>query len=191
MSIYEILSTKPHNKHYLNRYIKFIESRKQNSNEKVELHHICPRAKDLFPDYSSFTKNPWNKIQLTLKEHFIAHLLLYKCFGKSQAKAFHLMCNRTNSKTSKMYQKVRSFQIECFKQSNEQRIQNGTHNFLTNNPSKSNQHHRTGTKHTNESRMKTSLTMKSKPHLTCPHCGKVGPNGSILRWHFNNCRFKN
>lgn len=191
MSIYEILSTKPHNKHYLNRYLKFIQSRNSNTNTTVELHHICPRAKDLFPEYSSFSVNPWNKIQLTLKEHFIAHLLLYKTYGKSQAKAFHLMCNRTNSKNSKMYQNVRKYQIECFKQSNTERIENGTHNFLTNNPSKNGNHHRTGARHTSESKLKTRLSITSKPRLTCPHCKKEGAHSPMIRWHFNNCKYKN
>lgn len=189
MSIYQILSSKPHNKHYLNRYIKFIETRKQNYDGIIELHHICPRSKDLFPEYSSFAKHPWNKIKLSLKEHYIAHMILYKTFGKSQASAFHLMSNRTNSKTSKMYQKVRAYQIECFKQSNSERIEKGTHNFLTNNPSKSGNHHRTGAIHTPESKLKTSLSIKSKPNLTCPHCGKTGAHTPMKRWHFDNCKF--
>lgn len=25
--------------------------------------------------------------------------------------------------------------------------------------------------------------------LTCPHCGKVGGGGSMIRWHFDNCKY--
>ena len=105
MDIYRILFTKTHNLHYLKRYIKFIEHCKtlQPHDEKCEQHHILPKSKDMFPEYSSFRLHPWNKIQLTLRQHFIAHLLLWKAFGGRQAQAFKLMCIRNNSKSSRQY----------------------------------------------------------------------------------------
>jgi hypothetical protein len=30
-------------------------------------------------------------------------------------------------------------------------------------------------------------TQKPKPKIECPHCGKVGGQGTMNRWHFNNC----
>lgn len=30
----------------------------------------------------------------------------------------------------------------------------------------------------------------TKTLKTCPHCGKVGGGGSMLQWHFDNCRSK-
>ena len=94
MNIYNLLSSKPHNPHYLKRYYAFIEScRQTTSNPVVEKHHICPKAKDLFPEFSSFAKNPWNLISLSPRQHFIAHLLLWKTFGGRQTHAFHLMSN--------------------------------------------------------------------------------------------------
>ena len=85
MNIYAILASKPHNIHYLNRYIRFIEGcQRKNVNlspsEYIENHHICPKAKDMFPEYKDFTKNRWNKICVTARQHFIAHLILSKVY---------------------------------------------------------------------------------------------------------------
>lgn len=83
MDIYSILSSKPHNPHYLHKYIRFINNcQLKNVGYKgyTERHHICPKASDMFPEYKSFTQHPWNCVQLTLKQHYIAHLLLYKSY---------------------------------------------------------------------------------------------------------------
>ena len=94
-SIYAILSSKPHNPHYLKRYLKFIEWCKQNPSIDgyIEDHHICPKAEDLFPEYISFRDNPWNKVSLSIKQHIIAHVILWKAYGKSQALAIHYFIN--------------------------------------------------------------------------------------------------
>ena len=41
-------------------------------------------------------------------------------------------------------------------------------------------------------KLKISQTLKGipKPKVECPHCGKKGDIGSLTRWHFNNCKFK-
>src|ERR1035437_9170136 len=113
----------------------------------------------MFPEYHSFIYNPWNMIILSLREHYIAHWLLFKAFGKSQGKAFHLMCNRTNSRNSKAYQLAREYQLNEFIKSNQERILNGTHNFLTNNPG-----NRLGCKHSELSKQKTSKSMLGFKH---------------------------
>lgn len=115
IDIYTILLSKPHNPHYLNRYWKFIQSRISTS-EYSELHHICPKAKDLFPEYSSLSKNPWNKIRLSSREHFIAHWMLYKAYSGSQIYAFHCMCSGQKSKYQQYrYTKVNSKVYEQLK----------------------------------------------------------------------------
>jgi hypothetical protein len=84
MNIYEILKIKPHNEHYLKRYVSFIKScQQQNQNKEnlyFEKHHICPKSKDMFPEYKNLKKYPWNECILTYRQHIIAHLILYKCF---------------------------------------------------------------------------------------------------------------
>jgi hypothetical protein len=100
--IYTILSSKPHNPHYLKRYIKFIECC-QISNilfeGYVEKHHICPKAKDLFPEYKDFKKYRWNRVDLSGKQHFVAHRILAKAYlTRSMLTAFGLMITNGNNK---------------------------------------------------------------------------------------------
>lgn len=111
LDIYAILSSKPHNKHYLDRYFNFILAYGQANSSLpydvyTEKHHICPKAKDLFPEYKSFRECPWNKVILTARQHFIAHWMLWKAYGGSQTQAFWLMYGK--SKDSSVYQNLRT-----------------------------------------------------------------------------------
>ena len=85
IDIYNILSSKPHNTHYLNRYCKYIQyCNLVNTNISKDIytenHHICPKSKQLFPEYKSFSLYNWNKVKLTGRQHLIAHLLLSKAY---------------------------------------------------------------------------------------------------------------
>ena len=115
MDIYNILSSKPHNKFYLDRYIKFInyciEINKKKTKEDLgycENHHILPKAKDLFPEYKSLKEYPWNCANLTSRQHFICHYFLYKCFGNSQLFAFWAMNNQKGNNQDFRYTKFNS-----------------------------------------------------------------------------------
>ena len=109
----EVLKTKPHNLHYLNRYIKFINHCIDNPIlSKTEDHHICPKSSDLFPEFKSFKKYPWNMAKLTLRQHYIAHRLLWKAFGGRQSQAFKLMCDRLVLNKSRCYEEVRKEHTE-------------------------------------------------------------------------------
>lgn len=100
MDIYQQLLNKTHNKHYMNRYIKFIKSRNTTSGNR---HHICPKAKDLFPEFKSFKEYPDNRCILTDREHYIAHWLLWKIYGGSQTVAFFRM---GKIRSSKIYESI-------------------------------------------------------------------------------------
>lgn len=114
MCLYKILSSKQHNEHYLIRYIRFIawcNSLPIIDEISYENHHICPKAKDLFPEFSSFKENPWNKCRLTSRQHFIAHWMLWKAFGGSQTRAFWKFNHSKNHQqiaSSKLYQKLKT-----------------------------------------------------------------------------------
>lgn len=113
MDIYSILASKPHNPHYLNRYITFIQNCQRHNKregEYYEKHHICPKAVDMFPEYASFAINEWNKILLTHRQHFIAHLILWKTFPSfnSQLIALNLMKKNSEIKNSKLYHIMRT-----------------------------------------------------------------------------------
>lgn len=47
--------------------------------------------------------------------------------------------------------------------------------------------------HTDESKQKLSIAKTGIPRnkLICPHCGKIGGDGNMQRWHFNNCKTLN
>ena len=108
--LYEILASVTHNPHYLTKYITFI-SNCQKKNESysgyTEQHHICPKAQDMFPEFTSFKEFPWNCAKLTPRQHFIAHLLLMKSYpsfsGAVQGFAFFLNAGRI----SKLYSNYR------------------------------------------------------------------------------------
>lgn len=69
-----------------------------------EHHHICPKS--LFPQFASLRDNPWNKAKLTARQHYIAHWMLWKAYGKKMAYAFKMM----NSVRNK-HQLERGFRI--------------------------------------------------------------------------------
>jgi len=99
--ILSILSSKPHNLHYLNRYVKFIKWCNSQPKAKTycESHHICPKAADLFPEYKDLRINKWNSIKLTARQHIIAHIILWKTYGGSQSQALHYILNIQNEET--------------------------------------------------------------------------------------------
>jgi hypothetical protein len=107
MDFQEILKSKPNNPHYLNRYIKFIIwclKNNDTSNGYFEKHHICPRASDMFPEYSNFNDNPWNLVLLTFRQHLLAHVLLWKAYGGSQTLALDTMLRRQTNETHKNFE---------------------------------------------------------------------------------------
>ncbi len=110
MDIYQNLKTKSQSDRHLVRYVMFIKSR-QPSNGTVERHHICPKANDLFPQYSNLHNHPWNAIDLTPREHYVAHLLLWKIFGGSQTKALWLMTLKNKRVGSRAYEENRRIYI--------------------------------------------------------------------------------
>ena len=105
MDIYTLLQSKPHNPHYLHRYIRFINSISETVGEQ---HHILPKSSDLFPEYESFEQHPWNCKLLSLRQHYIAHLLLWKAYGGKQTIAFVLMSNRVGAMSSRLYESGRT-----------------------------------------------------------------------------------
>jgi uncharacterized protein YbdZ (MbtH family) len=115
--IYQLLESKPHNPHYLNRYITFIEQCQQKNigyDGYAEGHHILPRADDMFPEYKDFRLHPWNFAVLTARQHFIAHLILWKAFPDTTSclRALKFMCDNKSKWGyyiySKTYEKLKN-----------------------------------------------------------------------------------
>jgi hypothetical protein len=94
------------NPHYFERYLRLLElfevsNKSLSDNVYVESHHILPKANDMFPEYADFKKNPWNKINLTARQHFISHWILWKTFQGSQSYAFQCFINQVECKNNK------------------------------------------------------------------------------------------
>lgn len=88
-----------------NRYVNFIKSRAElnlNRNLKIyETHHIIPRS-------MGGTDDADNLIRLTLREHYIAHMMLLKTFqNKEMTYAFITMSGRDIKINSRLYEQYR------------------------------------------------------------------------------------
>lgn len=113
------------NKHYHQRYLKFIESRRdRNYHGVVESHHILPKS--LGGDNSTE-----NLIDLSPREHFLAHWMLWKAYSNKQMTlAFWSMrMNRSNHRSFKVNSKVYQILKEDHSKVQSERMQ-------TNNPMK-------------------------------------------------------
>jgi len=95
--------------YYKSKYNKFIEERRDSTLEGfIEIHHIKPRC-------LGGTNDNFNLIKLTPREHFIAHLLLYKSYPDNiklvQALSAMACGNQQNSNrrnlTSRDYQIIK------------------------------------------------------------------------------------
>lgn len=88
--------------------------RNTSQTEYHENHHILPKCKSMFPQYISFTKNPWNKAALTAREHYICHLLLIKMTTGKPKASMYTAFNRMNSSNTSKY---KSTHYELFRKS--------------------------------------------------------------------------
>lgn len=84
------------NLHYLKRYMKLIiHCSNQKQTNGFELHHILPKADNLWPEYANLTTFTWNSIHLTERQHRLAHWMLARTFGGTMWYAFNLMKSRS------------------------------------------------------------------------------------------------
>lgn len=98
------------------RYKTFIRSRLNRSlpaEEKTENHHIFPRSFNIqnFTWIDEWVGPYFNVLTLSQREHFIAHLIMWKAFGKEMAQAFFMMSGFSKYKTkltARQYASLRS-----------------------------------------------------------------------------------
>ena len=97
---------------HFSRYLAFIKSRPIREYKKrmgLVHHHILPKSMGANPDFLS---EPENIIILTNREHYIAHLILWKCYDKDgrMAYAFHMLSciqNQHRRLTSRQFENLR------------------------------------------------------------------------------------
>lgn len=117
MDIRAVLESVEHNRHYLNKYIRFLAGcqTKNSTAVRLEKHHICPKAADMFPQYRNLRTHTWNVVKLTSRQHIIAHYMLMKAYPdkSSQRYALWAMNNESVSKiNSRLFETVRSAFVE-------------------------------------------------------------------------------
>lgn len=97
---------------HFNRYIRFIEDRQNrefSNEEKIHFHHILPKCYCI-EDKEYLRKDRSNLIQLTPREHYIAHMILWKALGGEMTQAFWFIthCKQYGDKrvTSHQYEEL-------------------------------------------------------------------------------------
>lgn len=182
---------------------------RSNLNGYKERHHIIPRSLGGNDDTE-------NLVDLTAREHFIAHLLLAKIYGGKMIQAAYLMSTRSGN-TNRTYARLKILFIERIKNNKERAKKISI--ALSNKP-KSDAHkqaykesrlksggwacseerkeelkismkgsgnHMWGKTHNDDARKRISDANLQK--LICPHCKKEGGISIMKRWHLDNCKF--
>ena len=196
----------------LNRYLNFILHFKNfpTTNNYTENHHILPRS--LFPEYSN---EKWNNIPLSARQHFIAHIMLWKIFKtKQMTYALWGMKNqsapnqkRSSKLNSKMYKKLKEEISTRMRENNPMhnpevlKKKSGANHHCHSNPNhnpptKTKEQHENQSKrmrennpmHNPEIAKQHSLKLKGKPKpkVECPICHKVGGTGG-MGGHIKKC----
>ena len=157
---------------YLKHYNLLIESRKNLVREGyIEKHHIVPKC------YGG-TDSPDNIIELTAREHFIAHWLLWRANRDSKsASMFNAMCRYNKEqrryRSSRGYQEAKetiSITRKGIPLSEEHKAKIKANNARTGKP--------------NWNSGKTW----SKKKVECSKCGMLTSKDNNRRWHEDNCK---
>ncbi len=128
-----------------------------------ERHHIIPKCLGGSNDKS-------NLVELTAREHFIAHKLLCKIYPTNNKLHYALwaMINGVTKRklkiTSREYDRIKQYHKECVRQ---------THYNKT---------------VSTETRKKQSIIRLNATRIKCNHCNIISDTGNIHRWHNDNCK---
>jgi hypothetical protein len=152
----------------------------------------------LFPEYSAFGKNKWNKAVLTGRQHLVAHWILSKAFtGKAGDKmkvAFWMMCNRTvtpytsvnkYSVLSRLYESAKSAASESIKGDKNPMYKRGEkhHFYGTGGPM-------VGKRHSDETKqlMSANATGKSNNFHGKTHSDEFKARMALRKWITNGVK---
>ena len=195
---------------YKKIYDNLIEKAKLRNvlNENIERHHIIPKC-------IGGSDVDENIVSLTVREHFIAHLLLSKIYGGKLTVAAYLM-STINKYTSRKYEKLKNEFINGIRTDTERakkisksltgRKKTKEHREAYKKsrasgagwvcPEHKKQTQRESMKgegnpmwrRTHNEVARNIISEANKQQIICPHCGKVGAIAIMKRWHFDNCK---
>lgn len=160
---------------YRRIYLNLIQSNLSNSPTSTrdtvkgfENHHIQP----LKWGGNNMTQN---LVRLTYRQHYVAHRLLCKVVGSK----FNMIGRNSREYSDTKY---RVYDLLKAIATTPEAIERSRKNAIKAN---SNRVYKSASKAVN---LQRSATLQAK-FYTCPHCGKSG-GGGLLRWHFDNCKYK-
>lgn len=197
---------------YRHHYELLIErARNRTLDGYSERHHIIPRC-------MGGGDEPENLVRLTPEEHFVAHQLLVKMYPEKRTLVIAVlrMSHAERYRNNKVFGWLRRKHSEAigevvgdywrgrkrkpFSYEHQKKIaasqtgrKRGPHS--DEHKRKLSDAHR-GKRLTADHKQKLAKAkqgVKRKPYrlMECPHCGKSGAGGSMLRWHFDRCKVLN
>ena len=151
----------------------------------TERHHIIPKSLGGLDDQS-------NLVRLTAREHFICHQLLTKMTtGLERIKMLHALGKFVQ--VNHLQQRILNARQYDIARKAISEARTGTKRPGIGGVKKGNTPWNKGLaqgRHSDESNLSRSHTMKNKPTTECPHCGKIGKGNVMYRFHFDNCKQK-
>jgi hypothetical protein len=147
----------------------------------VHKHHIIPK-------HMGGTNDKSNLIELSVEDHALAHKVLYEQYGHWQDYVAWQGLAKLVSKEELIRQLNQNVQRKL--------VEDGTHHFVGGKIQKdkvaAGTHHFLDRQKSKERAVKRvkegKCNLSNKPIITCPHCGKVGDNSNMKRWHFDKCK---
>lgn len=173
--INDIILTSSKNKHYAQKYFNFIKKYAIDEVEGyTETHHILPKS--LFPEYD---KEGWNLVQLTARQHFIAHVLLAKAFGGRMWHAVNMMthCDENGKRNYRVSSRIYEImKVERAKQLSVEMTGENNPMYGTSRKGKDNPMY--GKTHSDEAKLKQSE--KSKAYYSNPENLRFGEKNGMF-----------
>lgn len=147
----------------------------------VHKHHIIPK-------HMGGTDDKSNLVELSVEDHANAHRVLFERYGHWQDYVAWQGLAKLIPKEElirKIHQNTQRKLVADGKHHfiggkiQKDKVLNGTHHFLDKQKAKER-----AIKRVSEGK----CNLSNKPTVTCPHCGKVGDNSNMKRWHFDKCK---
>ena len=129
--------------------------------EYKEKHHIVPKC-------MGGSDDPENLVELSARQHFIAHLLLVKMYPDNHKLVYaaNMLTVGTSRSSARTANRRYGWLKEKAREAQKQK------------------------EFSEETRLRMRQAKLQQNRVTCPHCNTSGLVGNMNRWHFDNCKHK-